>query len=68
MHLYADDEVGPRRFLMCTDGLTNYVPAQVIAEILTQTEGGNGLTELVDRALNAGAPDNVTCLLVETGR
>jgi protein phosphatase len=54
------------RYLLCSDGLSDYVDTATIAATL-----GNGqdlqLTcdALVDQALAAGAPDNVTCVVAE---
>lgn len=52
--------------LLCSDGLHGPVPDGMIAEVLA---GSGGLQEkiqiLVDRAIDAGGPDNVTAVLLE---
>ncbi|HWC35618.1 MAG TPA: protein phosphatase 2C domain-containing protein [Mycobacteriales bacterium] len=54
------------RYLLCSDGLSDYVDVDTIAATL---RGGDDLQlvcdQLVDQALAAGAPDNVTCVLAE---
>ncbi|HVS68788.1 MAG TPA: PP2C family serine/threonine-protein phosphatase [Mycobacteriales bacterium] len=54
------------RYLLCSDGLSDYVDVETIAATI---RGGSDLQlvcdELVDHALTAGAPDNVTCVLAE---
>lgn len=50
--------------LLCTDGLTNYVPAGQIAAILAHTPFYRAADALIDKALEAGGLDNVTALLV----
>ena len=50
------------RFLVCSDGLCGYVGDERIAELLTLTDPTAVVTALVDAALEAGAPDNVTCV------
>lgn len=52
------------RYLICSDGLSDYVGRETIAEVLT---GGmtpdDTAAKLVDLALRAGAPDNVTVVI-----
>ncbi len=54
------------RYLLCSDGLSDYVEDATIAATL---RGGDDLQltcdALVDHALSAGAPDNVTCVVAE---
>lgn len=64
-HVHTDDEPLPRRVLLCSDGLTNFVPRHEIADILRKAEPEQVVSELVAAALEAGAPDNVTCALVD---
>lgn len=58
------------RFLLCSDGLTDYVQDDVIVETLrANPDRKTCAAELVHRTLEAGAPDNVTVIvadLVET--
>lgn len=64
-HLYEDDLVSPRRLLVCTDGLTNFVPNDRVADALRRHEGEDLIRVLIGLALAAGGPDNVTCAVVE---
>jgi len=52
------------RYLVCSDGLSGFVARETIQEILVQAQSP-GLTadRLVELAMRAGAPDNVTCLI-----
>ncbi|MER8117583.1 MerR family transcriptional regulator [Streptomyces sp. NPDC094031] len=50
------------RYLLCSDGLTEAVPDARIRELLASAAGPE---ELVDAALAAGAPDNVTCVVAD---
>jgi protein phosphatase len=52
------------RYLIASDGLTDYVAADTISEIMTAGEPpGPTADRLVDLALKAGAPDNVTIVI-----
>lgn len=52
------------RYLIASDGLTDYVAADTIAEIVTSGETpGRTADRLVELALRAGAPDNVTIVI-----
>ena len=64
-HLFEDDLGSPRRLLLCTDGLTNYVPRDQVADALRRHDGEDAIRVLIGLALAAGGPDNVTCALVE---
>ena len=52
------------RYLICSDGLSGFVARDTIEEILVQAQPP-GLTadRLVELAMRAGAPDNVTCII-----
>lgn len=53
-------------FLLCSDGLTEMLPDQKIAEILKKQIAVQDKTQLLqDEALAAGGKDNVTILLLE---
>ena len=53
------------RFLLCSDGLTNEVPAERIGRILSRAGSARAATgELVDSALEAGGRDNVSVIVV----
>jgi protein phosphatase len=52
------------RYLIASDGLTDYVAADTIADLVLAGEPpGPTADRLVDLALKAGAPDNVTIVL-----
>ncbi|MFF8790259.1 MerR family transcriptional regulator [Streptomyces sp. NPDC015125] len=54
------------RYLLCTDGLTSVVPAETIQDVLTTAEGPDqAVRELIRLAREAGAPDNVACVVGE---
>lgn len=59
-----DAQLGDR-FLLCSDGLTGVVRDSVIAEILRDGEPTGCVTRLVERALEGGAPDNVTVVVAD---
>jgi protein phosphatase len=52
------------RYLLCSDGLSGFVARETIAEILLQAQPpGATADRMVELALRAGAPDNVTCII-----
>jgi protein phosphatase len=53
------------RFLLCSDGLSDYVAAAAITEGLRVSDPQGACDRLVDLALEAGAPDNVTCIVAD---
>lgn len=54
------------RYLVCSDGLTDAVPTDEVAEVLRAGPTPESCaTELVERALRAGGPDNVTVLVTD---
>ncbi|HET7477615.1 MAG TPA: PP2C family serine/threonine-protein phosphatase [Dermatophilaceae bacterium] len=54
------------RYLICSDGLSDYVGRDTIAEVLVAASDPREATErLVGLALKAGAPDNVTCVVAD---
>ena len=65
----ADVQVRPAtpgdRFLLCSDGLSDYVERQAIADALGLPEPLVAAGALVELALRAGAPDNVTCIVAD---
>lgn len=50
--------------LLCTDGLTNMVSDDDIAQVLREVPFFDATSILVDRALQAGGQDNITVLLM----
>lgn len=53
--------------LLCSDGLSNMVADDEIADLASQDEDANAIVyELVELAKRRGAPDNVTVILLKT--
>ncbi len=52
------------RYLLCSDGL-NVVSEATIRDVLQDGTPAEAAERLVDLALRAGAPDNVTCLVAD---
>lgn len=55
------------RLLLCSDGLSDLVPDEVIASVLDDESRTreDAVTELIDLALGAGGRDNVTVMIVD---
>jgi serine/threonine protein phosphatase PrpC len=54
------------RWLLCSDGLSSYVPEDKIASILETIRTAQGAADrLVKESLDHGAPDNVTVVIVD---
>jgi serine/threonine protein phosphatase PrpC len=54
------------RFLLCSDGLSDYVEDSVIAQtLLANPDRKTAAAELVHRTLENGAPDNVTVIVAD---
>jgi serine/threonine protein phosphatase PrpC len=54
------------RFLLCSDGLSDYVADEVIGQALrVHTDRRACAAELISRTLEAGAPDNVTVIVAD---
>ena len=68
LYLEIDPHVGMvstrtgRRYLLCSDGLTDAVPLETVECALTEDDG-ELVAELLERTLAAGAPDNVSIVL-----
>ena len=55
------------RVLLCTDGLSSYVSADVIHDVLAgSATAEEAAGRLVDAALDRGGPDNVTVLVLDS--
>ncbi|MGW5861033.1 PP2C family protein-serine/threonine phosphatase [Streptomyces sp. NPDC055239] len=52
------------RYLVCSDGLTDPVPEDVLDELLAAHDGGRAVFELWKAAIDAGGPDNITLALI----
>jgi protein phosphatase len=50
------------RILMCTDGLTDMLEENIIAEVLGRGSSSEVCRNLVDRALARGGKDNITVI------
>ena len=59
------DLVDGDRVLVCSDGLSDLVPEQLVAEHLAVGDPQEAASALVDAALGAGGRDNVTCVVGE---
>ena len=55
-------------YLLCSDGLNKVVPETEIGEILQSRGCDEAAGTLIDRALNYGARDNVTAVVVHVER
>lgn len=53
------------RLLLCSDGLTDLVAEEAIAEALRRPDPGAAAELLVQAALAAGGRDNVTCVVLD---
>jgi serine/threonine protein phosphatase PrpC len=53
------------RILLCTDGLTNLVTDDELADVVRSNAPDVAATHLVDLAIQRGAPDNVTVVIVQ---
>lgn len=53
------------RYLVCSDGLSDVVSPDTILEALQQGDPQDSADRLVDLALRAGGPDNVTCIVAD---
>jgi protein phosphatase len=52
------------RYLVCSDGLSGFVARDTIQEVLEDgMPAGRTADRLVELAMRAGAPDNVTCII-----
>ena len=48
------------RYLICTDGLTDPLPPEVIGEVMREHDDGRAAFELWQAAIASGGPDNIT--------
>jgi protein phosphatase len=54
-------------FLLCSDGLSNYIPVEEIGQILTTDFYRDAPRTLIAMANDRGGDDNVTCVCVHVG-
>jgi type VI secretion system protein ImpM len=65
LDLYRDRVHAGDRFLLCSDGLTRTVPDSQIRAWMEHEDIRGAVDGLIKTTLDAGAPDNVTALIVE---
>jgi PPM family protein phosphatase len=53
------------RYLLCSDGLCGVIDASKIAECLSHEDLTQAVTMLIDAAMAAGAPDNITVVVAD---
>ena len=54
------------RYLVCSDGLSGFVARDTIEEVLVEAQPPGGAADrLLELAMRAGAPDNVTCIVAD---
>ena len=61
----STEAVAGDRLLLCSDGLTNMVEDQQIAEILSRGTPEEAVWALIEEANRAGGHDNVTVVVVD---
>ena len=66
-HLASSPLAAETSYLICTDGLTDPVPASVLEAVLGRHQDGRAVFELWKAAIEAGGPDNITMALVRLG-
>lgn len=63
-HVTATPVAPGNRYLICTDGLTDPVPNDVLDGLMREYDDGRAAFELWKAAVAAGGPDNITLALV----
>ena len=64
INIWSEPLDGPRRFLLCSDGLTNFVPLAEMERVLQEEpDNSRAAEQLLDLALAADAPDNVSVVV-----
>ena len=65
VHIWEDSFHQGDKLLLCSDGLHGVIDEAAISETLSQDRGGQeALDRLLSHAIEKGAPDNVSCILV----
>ena len=55
------------RYLLCSDGLSGFVSQETLAETLAAyPDPQQAVDALIELALRAGGPDNITCIVADT--
>ena len=65
LDLYRDDVRPGDRFLLCSDGLTHTLSDTQIGQQMEDGDIRAAVAGLIGATLDAGAPDNVTAVIVE---
>lgn len=60
LQLYKDD-----KFILCSDGLSGYVPEDVLLDTVLKYNPVEASNRLVESANNNGGPDNITVQIIE---
>ncbi len=65
-HVTPHEVLAGDRFLVCSDGLTDYVDETLVGEIVAVEADREACCQaLVQAALTVGAPDNVSCVVAD---
>ena len=56
------------RLLLCSDGLTDMLKDEEIAELIALEDVEEAGAQLLERALNNGGRDNVSLIIIDLGR
>ncbi|MBC9726259.1 PP2C family serine/threonine-protein phosphatase [Streptomyces sp. TRM68367] len=67
-HVTTESLSSGDRYLICTDGLTDPLPTDVLDKVLREHDDGRAAFELWKAAIEAGGPDNITVAVVRVGR
>jgi type VI secretion system protein ImpM len=65
LDVHWDRVIAGDRYLLCSDGLTRTVSEFQIQALLENKQISSAVDGLIDASLEAGAPDNVTAVVVE---
>ncbi|MGI5378931.1 PP2C family protein-serine/threonine phosphatase [Streptomyces sp. CA-251387] len=63
-HVTTESMAPGERYLICSDGLTDPVPTDVLDKVLQEHDDGRAAFELWRAAIEAGGPDNITVAVV----
>ncbi|KUM76273.1 PP2C family protein-serine/threonine phosphatase [Streptomyces curacoi] len=66
-HVTAASRAPGERYLICSDGLTDPLPTDVLDDVLRKHDDGRAAFELWKAAIEAGGPDNITLAVVRVG-
>ncbi|MGW3497776.1 PP2C family protein-serine/threonine phosphatase [Streptomyces sp. NPDC001020] len=66
-HVTASSLSPGDRYLVCTDGVTDPLTTDVLAEVMREHDDGRAAFELWKAAIEAGGPDNITLAVVRVG-